>query len=47
MQVPAVTPHLKLVCRIEGNAELPQPGTEWTKVLSNNAVSVYVVESLP
>jgi maltooligosyltrehalose trehalohydrolase len=47
MQVPAVTPHLKLVCRIEGNAELPQPGAEWTKVLSNNAVSVYVVESLP
>jgi maltooligosyltrehalose trehalohydrolase len=44
MQVPAVTPHLKLVCRIEGNAELPQPGAEWTKVLGDAVVSVYVVE---
>ena len=44
MQAPAMQPRLKLFCRLDGNAELPQPGDKWKKVLSDIAVSVYVVE---
>ncbi|HEV2962519.1 MAG TPA: malto-oligosyltrehalose trehalohydrolase [Candidatus Angelobacter sp.] len=44
MQVPATHPKIKLLCRLEGDDELPLPGVEWKKVLSHAAVSVYVLE---
>jgi maltooligosyltrehalose trehalohydrolase len=44
MQVPATHPKIKLLCRLEGDDELPLLGVEWKKVLSHAAVSVYVLE---
>jgi glycosidase len=46
MQVPAEPPLIKVFARIEGAAELPQPGAEWKQALAEEAdgfaVSVYV-----
>ncbi len=41
MQVPEVQPRLKLVCRIEGDRELPRPGAGWKKVLGDEGISIY------
>jgi maltooligosyltrehalose trehalohydrolase len=47
MQVPAEDPVVKVFARIEGTAELPQPGLEWEKSLAEEAdgyaIAVYVV----
>ncbi|HEV3039810.1 MAG TPA: malto-oligosyltrehalose trehalohydrolase [Candidatus Angelobacter sp.] len=44
MQTPAAQPRLKLYCRLDGDAQLPQPGAEWKKALSCGAVGIYVVQ---
>ncbi len=46
MQLPRETPTLKVFARIQGSAELPEPGAGWEKALSQEedgyAVSVWV-----
>jgi maltooligosyltrehalose trehalohydrolase len=46
MQVPAHGPRLKVLARLQGTAELPNPGNEWEKVLAVEAdgfaVAVYI-----
>ena len=46
MQLPRETPAVKIFARIQGSAELPQPGAGWEKALSQEedgfAVSVWV-----
>ncbi len=42
MQVPAENPSLKVLARIEGNAELRAQGAGWEKVLSADDVAVFV-----
>jgi hypothetical protein len=46
MQVPADRPVVKIFARIEGAAELPNPGAEWKQALAEEAdgfaVSVYI-----
>ncbi len=46
MQVPAASPHLKLVARLQGETPFPEPGAGWEKVLSEEsdqfAVTVHV-----
>ena len=44
MQVPAAQPKLKVVCRIQGDGELPQPGAGWRKALAHESVCVYVAQ---
>jgi len=47
MQVPDEDPVVKVFARIEGTAELPQPGTEWELSLAEEAdgyaIAVYVI----
>jgi hypothetical protein len=46
MQVPHEEPLLKVFARMQGSAELPEPGAGWDKVLAEEAdgfaVSVWV-----
>jgi hypothetical protein len=46
MQVPAENPAIQVFARIQGSAELPEPGVGWGKALEeeaeNYAVSVWV-----
>ncbi len=46
MQAPAVQPRLKIVCRIEGDRELPGPGAEWKKVLGDEGICIYRADCL-
>ena len=42
MQVPAENPQLRVLARIEGNAELRAPDSGWEKALSGDDVAVFV-----